>query len=93
MSIKPHPARFNYIAWDIAPRVMPVEIHKDPKGGTTRIVYACGHSGEHAQHFHHSLTDTQGYRCGKCGIAKASQLPEFAGWYDESGAATTDART
>lgn len=90
-ALGPHPERFSYIAWQMAPRVMPAEIHPDPKGGATRIVYMCGHSGEHASHFMHTLTDKQGYRCGQCGKAKASKLPEFAGWYDEAGAAIAKA--
>lgn len=87
----PHAARFHYVAWHVAPRVMAAEIHKCPDGGSTRIVYACGHEGLHAQHFSHSLNDQQGYKCGACGRAKAATLPEFAGWYDEHGAAIAKA--
>jgi hypothetical protein len=85
-SDRPHPARFSFEAERMAPRLLATQVDLDPNGGATRITYECGHSGEHNAIFHH-VVGRDRYRCRACGMKAASELPEFAGWFDERGCA------
>jgi hypothetical protein len=72
-SDRPHPARFSFEAERMAPRLLATQVDLDP-------------NGEHNAIFHH-VVGRDRYRCRACGMKAASELPEFAGWFDERGCA------
>src|SRR6185369_5480183 len=82
----PHPARFDYVAWQYAPLRLMTAADERIDGVTVSL--ECGHTYEAAQHFSYSSSVGRALRpCGRCGKAIASELPEFKGYFDAAGAA------
>jgi hypothetical protein len=77
----PDPARFTYVAVRHRPLREIVRI-QDPDG-TPTLTFACGHSSQYVPHFTYRLGERM--LCGQCGIAIASALPEFVGFFDANG--------
>lgn len=83
----PHPARFSFVAGQQSPHRKSVAIDRRSDG--ISIAMECGHIRECVAHFQYRLGDC--HLCMQCGIARASELEEFKGWFDVTGASIVKA--
>lgn len=76
----PHPARFSYVAGRYC-RTHRKIVSQERTASEVRLTLECGHVTSHVTHFQYDGS----VPCLKCGIAAASELPEFKGFYDAEG--------
>lgn len=88
----PHPDRYRFIAERMAPlqTMVSTEKIKGPNGAIEGVAIRldCGHETVGAPHFTYSVGGRM--RCTECGLAQASKLPEFIGFFDASGNAVSN---